>query len=72
MGKDYYTFQNKEYTFVVTNTQLWKANVENESEDHHQWFKNTLDSLGRIKASTIVIGHYPIFIKKQRIKKEKK
>lgn len=63
IGKDYYTFQNKGYPFVVTNTQLWKANVENESEKHHKWFTNTLDSLGKIEASTIVIGHYPIFLK---------
>ena len=63
IGKDYYTFKNKGYSFVTTNTQLWKVNVENESEKHHKWFANTLDSLGRIKASTIVIGHYPIFIK---------
>lgn len=64
IGEDYYTFHNKGYSFVTTNTQLWKANVENESLKHHQWFTNTLDSLGGIKASTIVIGHYPIFLKK--------
>jgi len=63
IGKDYYTFQNKGYPFVITNTQLWKVNVENESEKHHQWFKNTLDSLSKLEASTFVIGHYPIFLK---------
>jgi len=63
IGKDYYVFENKGYSFVTTNTQLWKVNVENESKKHHRWFANTLDSLGSIKASIIVIGHYPIFIK---------
>jgi len=63
IGKDYYTFQNKEYSFVVTNTQLWKSIVDKESEKHHNWFKNTLDSLSTMKASIFVIGHYPIFIK---------
>ena len=63
IGKDYYTFQNKGYSFIVTNTQLWKVNVENESEKHHQWFKDKLDSLGKTNTSSFVIGHYPIFLK---------
>jgi len=63
IGEDYFTFHNKGYSFVTTNTQLWKANTENESKKHHKWFVNTLDSLGRINTSTIVIGHYPLFIK---------
>ena len=29
IGKDYYKFKNKGYSFIVTNTQLWKVNVEN-------------------------------------------
>jgi len=63
IGEDYYTFQNKGYSFIVTNTQLWKVNVENESEKHHQWFKDKLDSLGKTNTSSFVIGHYPIFLK---------
>lgn len=63
IGKDYYTFQNKDYSFVITNTQLWKVDVKNESEKHHQWFKKTMDSLDNIDTGTFVIGHYPIFIK---------
>lgn len=63
IGKDYFTFSNKNVPFVVTNTQLWKVKVENESEIHHQWFKRTLDSLGRINTPVFVIGHYPIFLK---------
>ncbi|NDP28410.1 MAG: hypothetical protein GZ087_13450 [Flavobacterium sp.] len=63
IGKDYFTFQNKGVAFVVTNTQLWKANVENESVKHHQWFKNTLDSLSTSNVPIFVMGHYPIFLK---------
>ncbi len=63
IGKDYYTFQNKGYPFVVTNSQLWNGHVENESEKHHTWFKNTLDSISINNDEVIVIGHYPIFIK---------
>lgn len=61
--KDYYSFQNKDYSFVITNTQLWKVNVQNESEKHHDWFKKTMDSLRDNNRPTFVIGHYPIFIK---------
>ncbi|MCK5103753.1 MAG: metallophosphoesterase, partial [Cyclobacteriaceae bacterium] len=53
----------KGYSFIVTNTQLWKASVENESEKHDKWFKQTLDSLGNSNTAVLVIGHYPIFLK---------
>ena len=62
IGKDYYTFENNEYSFIITNTQLWKIAVENESQRHHKWFKKTLDSIGSTESKTIVIGHYPIFL----------
>ena len=42
IGKDYYKFQNKGYSFVVANTQLWKSNVQNESVKHDIWFRETL------------------------------
>ena len=42
IGKDYYTFENKGSSFVVTNTQLWKVQLEKESEKHDLWFENTL------------------------------
>lgn len=62
IGADYYTFQNKGYPFIVTNTQLWKVEVENESAKHDAWFTHTLDSLGRGNSSVFVIGHFPIFL----------
>ena len=62
VGRDFFTFQNKGYNFVITNTQLWKVNVPNESENHHNWFKKTLDSLGDKQKSIFVIGHYPMYI----------
>jgi 3',5'-cyclic AMP phosphodiesterase CpdA len=63
IGKDYYYFQKKRHTFIVTNTQLWKIEVEKESIKHDNWFKNTLDSLGKSNTPIFVIGHYPIFLK---------
>ena len=63
IGDDYYTFQNKGYSFIVTNTQLWKVNVENESEKHDKWFKKTLTDNHKKQHPIFVIGHYPLFIK---------
>ncbi|TNJ44914.1 metallophosphoesterase [Tamlana fucoidanivorans] len=63
IGKDYYKFKNKKSTFVVVNTQLWNVEVQSESEQHHIWFKNTLDSLEKTKENIFVVGHYPLYIK---------
>ena len=63
IGKDYFTFQNKGYSFIVTNTQLWKADVENESEKHDNWFKKTLKNKSVNENPVFVIGHYPLFMK---------
>ena len=61
IGKDYYEFQNKGYSFIVTNTQLWKINVENESEKHDLWFKETLKAQKSKQYPIFVIGHYPLY-----------
>lgn len=62
IGNDYYEFQHKGYAFIVTNTQLWKVDVENESEKHDNWFKETLFAKSGKKNPVIVIGHYPLYI----------
>ena len=61
IGKDYYEFQHKNYSFMVTNTQLWKINVENESDKHDNWFKETLEFQNRQQYPIFVIGHYPLY-----------
>ncbi|MCE4565525.1 metallophosphoesterase [Maribellus sp. CM-23] len=63
IGKDYFEFENKGYSFIVTNSQLWKANVENESEKHNLWLKETLKNQGLKKHPVVVIGHYPLYTK---------
>lgn len=63
IGNDYYEFFNKGYSFIVVNTQLWKAAVENESEKHDDWFKETLKAQRSEHYPVFVVGHYPIFIK---------
>jgi len=62
IGKDYFDFQNKGYSFIVTNTQLWKVNVADESVKHNEWFEETLGIQKAKKLPTFVIGHYPLFL----------
>ena len=62
IGKDYYEFRHKGYSFIVTNSQLWKVNLYDESKKHDDWFKNTLQSQSTKKNPVFVIGHYPLFI----------
>ncbi len=62
VGADYYDFSHKGYAFVVANTQLWKADVEGESDKHDLWFKETLAVKGKGEFPLIVIGHIPLYL----------
>ena len=62
IGDDYYEFNHKGYSFIVTNTQLWKVTVGNESERHDSWFKETLENQSSNQHPVFVIGHYPLYI----------
>ena len=62
IGKDYYDFQHKGFSFIVTNSQLWKEDVPNESEKHDNWFKKTLKTQGNKTNPIFVIGHFPLYI----------
>lgn len=62
IGKDYYEFHHKGYSFIVTNSQLWKVHVKDESEKHDSWFKETLSAQGDKNIPVFVIGHYPLFV----------
>ncbi|MEE9430996.1 MAG: metallophosphoesterase [Melioribacteraceae bacterium] len=61
IGKDYYKFQNKGYSFLVVNTQLWKVNLKSESEKHDNWFEETLKEQSA-NHPVFVIGHYPLYV----------
>ena len=63
IGKDYYSFENKGYTFVVANTQLWKAPLAGESEKHDAWFKETLEDAKAKNSPVVIVVHYPLFTK---------
>jgi predicted phosphodiesterase len=63
IGDDYYTFQHKGYSFVVTNSLFWKTNVEYESKKHDNWFKERLKENSINNVPVFVIGHYPLYLK---------
>lgn len=63
IGKDYYVLEHKGYTFLVANTQLWKAPVTGESEKHDTWFKASLKSAKKKGRPVVVVTHYPLFVK---------
>ncbi len=62
IGEDYYKFQNKGYSFLVVNTQLWKVDLKNEYEKHDNWFRETLKDNGKNENPVLVIGHYPLYV----------
>jgi 3',5'-cyclic AMP phosphodiesterase CpdA len=61
IGKDYYEFKNKGYSFIVTNTQLWKHDIGVESQKHERWFQETLEKQNRKRRPVFVIGHFPLY-----------
>ena len=64
IGKDYYSFEYGGYTFLVVNTQLWKAPLEGESEKHDAWFRSELKEASEKMRGVFVIGHYPLYLRK--------
>ena len=63
IGKDYYSFEHKGYTFVVTNTQLWKAPPKGESEKHDAWVKQTLEEAKKKRSPVFIVAHYPLYVR---------
>ena len=63
IGEDYYSFEHKGHTFVIVNTQLWKAPVEDETKKHDAWLAATLETAAGKRSPVFVVGHYPLFLK---------
>jgi predicted phosphodiesterase len=63
IGKDYYSFLHKGYTFIVVNTQLWVAPLEGETQKHDKWVKDALIKAKELDTPIFVIAHYPLFTK---------
>ena len=62
IGKDYYDFNYNGYLFMMTDTQLWKVDVKNESEKQDRWFKETLKNQEADHKPVIVVGHIPLYL----------
>jgi serine/threonine-protein phosphatase CPPED1 len=61
-GRDYFSFEHKGYTFVITNTCLWKVTLEGESQKHDLWCKQTIEAARDKKSPVFVIGHHPLYV----------
>ncbi len=62
IGEDYYSFEHNGCTFVVVNTQLWKAPVAGESAKHDAWLNETLGNAAKKNSPVFIVGHYPLFL----------
>jgi len=60
-GKDYKAFEHKGYTFLLTNTSLWKVNSPGASAEHDRWFTESLKAAHAKKSPVLVVGHIPPF-----------
>jgi len=63
IGKDYFSFEHKGYTFVIVNTALWKAPLEGESETQDAWLKQTLEAARGKNSPVFIVGHHPLYLK---------
>ncbi len=61
IGKDYYEVEHKGATFLFVNTQLWKENLPNESEQQDVWLKERLQKAAGKGRPVFMVGHYPLF-----------
>ena len=62
IGEDYFKFDHKGYSFLVVNTQLWKAPMVGETEKFEDWLLTTLTSRQDRKKEKFVIGHIPLYV----------
>jgi len=62
MGADYHSFDHKGYTFVITDTSLWKAPLAGESEKQDAWLSQTLTAARAKNSPVFVAGHYALYL----------
>ena len=63
IGDDYFSFEHKGYTFVITNTSLWKAPVAGESEQQDAWLRQTLAAARDKNSPVFIAQHYPLYLR---------
>jgi predicted MPP superfamily phosphohydrolase len=57
IGKDHYSFEHQDFTFVVLNTQLWKAPVAVETEGQEKWLRERLSAAASRHRRVVVVAH---------------
>jgi serine/threonine-protein phosphatase CPPED1 len=62
-GKNFYSFEHKGYTFVMTDTNIIRVPVEGETQKQDSWIKETLVAAHDKKSPVFVIGHHPMYTK---------
>lgn len=62
IGRDYFCFEHKGYTFIIVNTQLWKAPVAGESKKQDAWLKQTLTTAHDKKSPIFIVMHHPLYL----------
>jgi serine/threonine-protein phosphatase CPPED1 len=62
-GKDYFSFKHKGYTFVITDSQLWKSPLAGETEKMDAWFKETLKTAKDENSPIFMVQHIPLYLK---------
>jgi len=60
-GKDYQSIELHGYTFVLTNTQLWKQNTPGLSGEQDRWLAATLQAAAAKNSPVFIAGHIPPF-----------
>lgn len=62
VGRDYFCFRNKDCSFLMLNTQLWKSPLPGETEKQDAWLENALANARRQGRPVFVVQHYPPFV----------
>ena len=63
IGRDYFSFEHKGYTFVVVNTQLWKLpSLRDETEKQDSWLAGALRASRDKKSPVFIVAHHPLFL----------
>ncbi len=62
IGKDYFTFRHKGYTFIIANSSLWLAPLEDESGKQDQWLEEIITKKSAGQKPVVIAAHYPLFI----------
>ena len=63
IGKDYFSFEHKGFTFVIANSQMWKGGASKETGAQDAWLKATLAAASQKRHGIFLVVHQPLFVK---------